>query len=151
MVIHTPPQLIGNHFGVLCMSMTQKQLAANQANAQKSTGPKTDEGKQTASKNAIKHGLNTLGFLLRLQKNNNFTTDLQNLGALKYEETKPTFLPPQLPQTPAPQPLATTPPPPTKKPKFLVFQTRKFCLIGGSWPPAKDTLGQTRRLPPTEL
>ena len=35
---------------------TDKQIAANQANAQKSTGPKTDEGKLVASKNAMKHG-----------------------------------------------------------------------------------------------
>jgi hypothetical protein len=34
-----------------------KQIAANQKNAQKSTGPKTDIGKATVSKNAIKHGL----------------------------------------------------------------------------------------------
>ena len=35
---------------------TDKQIAANQANAKKSTGPKTDEGKSVASKNALKHG-----------------------------------------------------------------------------------------------
>jgi len=33
------------------------KLAANQANAQLSTGPRTDIGKQTASKNALKTGL----------------------------------------------------------------------------------------------
>ncbi len=33
------------------------QVAANRANAQKSTGPKTPEGKQIVSQNAIKHGL----------------------------------------------------------------------------------------------
>jgi hypothetical protein len=36
---------------------TQKQINANRKNAQKSTGPKTDEGKATVSQNAIKHGL----------------------------------------------------------------------------------------------
>lgn len=35
---------------------TDKQIAANQANAQKSTGPKTDGGKLAVSKNAMKHG-----------------------------------------------------------------------------------------------
>jgi len=33
-----------------------KQIAANRVNAQKSTGPKTPEGKAKVSKNALKHG-----------------------------------------------------------------------------------------------
>jgi hypothetical protein len=36
-----------------------RKLAANQANAKKSTGPKTKRGKIRASSNANKHGLNT--------------------------------------------------------------------------------------------
>ena len=36
---------------------TQKQLAANRRNAQKSTGPKTPEGKHTSGQNARKHSL----------------------------------------------------------------------------------------------
>ena len=36
---------------------TEKQIKANQQNAQKSTGPKTDEGKAAVSQNAVKHGL----------------------------------------------------------------------------------------------
>ncbi len=35
---------------------TQEQTNANRKNAEKSTGPKTDEGKATASQNAVKHG-----------------------------------------------------------------------------------------------
>jgi hypothetical protein len=35
---------------------TQKQRLANKRNAQQSTGPKTDEGKQRSSQNALKHG-----------------------------------------------------------------------------------------------
>jgi hypothetical protein len=38
---------------------TQKQIDANRANAKKSTGPKTPEGKIIASLNAIKHGCST--------------------------------------------------------------------------------------------
>ncbi len=34
-----------------------KQIAANQANAQKSTGPKTEETKKIVSRNALRHGL----------------------------------------------------------------------------------------------
>ena len=37
--------------------MSDRQLAANQANARKSTGPKTAAGKVAASGNATRHGL----------------------------------------------------------------------------------------------
>jgi len=37
--------------------VTEKQLAANRANAQLSTGPRTPEGKAIASRNALKHGI----------------------------------------------------------------------------------------------
>jgi hypothetical protein len=36
---------------------TPKQIAANQANAQKSTGPQTEAGKQRSALNACRHGL----------------------------------------------------------------------------------------------
>jgi hypothetical protein len=36
---------------------TQAQVRANQANAQKSTGPRSAEGKEKASQNSLKHGL----------------------------------------------------------------------------------------------
>ena len=36
---------------------TEKQIAANRANAQKCTGPRTEEGKATSSMNALKTGL----------------------------------------------------------------------------------------------
>jgi hypothetical protein len=39
------------------MSITKKQLTANRQNAQKSTGPKTAEGKAASSQNHLKHGL----------------------------------------------------------------------------------------------
>ena len=35
---------------------TPEQIAQNRKNAEKSTGPKTDEGKATSSQNAVKHG-----------------------------------------------------------------------------------------------
>jgi hypothetical protein len=39
------------------MSTSPAQLAANAANAQHSTGPRTTEGKDRSSQNASKHGL----------------------------------------------------------------------------------------------
>ena len=36
---------------------TKAQINANRNNAKKSTGPRTDEGKQRISQNALKHGL----------------------------------------------------------------------------------------------
>lgn len=36
---------------------TDKQIEANRQNALKSTGPKTEQGKNTSSQNALKHGL----------------------------------------------------------------------------------------------
>ena len=36
---------------------SEKQLVANQLNAQKSTGPKTDQGKAVSKYNALRHGL----------------------------------------------------------------------------------------------
>jgi hypothetical protein len=38
---------------------TEKQIAANRANAQKSTGPKTAAGKRKSSRNAYRHGLSS--------------------------------------------------------------------------------------------
>jgi hypothetical protein len=36
---------------------SEKQIAANRRNAQRSTGPKTEAGKERASRNALCHGL----------------------------------------------------------------------------------------------
>lgn len=51
---------------------TGAQRAANRANAQLSTGPRTKEGKQRSSKNAIKHGLTAEKHLLPDEKPEEF-------------------------------------------------------------------------------
>jgi hypothetical protein len=43
------------------------QIAANRANAQKSTGPRTVEGKKRASMNPLKHGLTAATLVLRFE------------------------------------------------------------------------------------
>src|SRR5437660_8310033 len=37
-------------------TVSEKKLAANRQNAQKSTGPRTKQGKRTAAQNALRHG-----------------------------------------------------------------------------------------------
>src|SRR4051812_33834805 len=44
--------------------ISAKKLEANRRNGQRSTGPKTDEGKAVASRNSLKHGLYTSNPLL---------------------------------------------------------------------------------------
>jgi hypothetical protein len=39
-----------------------KKIAANRANAKKSSGPRTEAGKQRASRNALRHGLSALRY-----------------------------------------------------------------------------------------
>jgi hypothetical protein len=43
---------------------TDRQLAANRANAQKSTGPRTPEGKSASSRNALKSGIYSKALLI---------------------------------------------------------------------------------------
>lgn len=43
---------------------TKKKISSNKQNAQLSTGPRTSEGKQSSSQNALKHGLRALSPLL---------------------------------------------------------------------------------------
>lgn len=45
---------------------TESQIRANQQNAQRSTGPKTEQGKEHSRTNALKHGLTGAGIVLPL-------------------------------------------------------------------------------------
>jgi len=51
---------------------TEKQIAANRANAQHCTGPKTEEGKANSSKNSFKHGLDAKSEIIRYEKREDY-------------------------------------------------------------------------------
>ncbi|HEY2158642.1 MAG TPA: hypothetical protein VGH33_23630 [Isosphaeraceae bacterium] len=54
---------------------TAAQIAANQANAQKSTGPKTPPGKAASSRNATRHGLSTTAALAASESDKAYLED----------------------------------------------------------------------------
>jgi hypothetical protein len=59
---------------------TKKQIMANRANAQKSTGPKTAEGREVASRNAATHGLFTKDAVAAGEDQQLFDTLLKGLA-----------------------------------------------------------------------
>ena len=61
------------------MELTEKQLAANRANAAKSTGPKTPGGKYNSSRNAITHGFLATSILLPGESRERFLELLSSL------------------------------------------------------------------------
>jgi len=61
---------------------TSKQIAANRRNAQKSTGPKTAEGRAIVSRNAITHGLTAARAVVLPEEQEEFD---QFAAAMRYE------------------------------------------------------------------
>lgn len=51
---------------------TEAQIIANRRNARKSTGPRTNEGKNSISQNALKHGLTARQAVIRSEKRAEF-------------------------------------------------------------------------------
>ncbi len=52
--------------------ISKKKFTASRANSQKSTGPKTDEGKHKSAQNALKHGLYAEHFLLDVESKESY-------------------------------------------------------------------------------
>jgi hypothetical protein len=74
------------------MPTSKRQLAANRANAKKSTGPRSEAGKEKVSQNAIQHGLTGSFRVLEGESQNKFDNlftqllkDEQAVGAAEVE------------------------------------------------------------------
>ena len=65
---------------------SQKQIEANRANAKRSTGPRTEQGKARSRENAWKHGLTASGLLVAHGES---VDDLEALRAQLLEEHAP--------------------------------------------------------------
>src|SRR4026207_646001 len=68
---------------------TQSQIAANRINAQKSTGPKTPEGKDAVRLNGLKHGLTSEILVLPGESVSDFEALLDSLEA-EHQPATPT-------------------------------------------------------------
>jgi hypothetical protein len=68
---------------------TDKQIAANRLNAQKSTGPRTPEGRAAVRLNGVTHGLTAETIVLKNESEADFTTLLTSLEA-EHDPATPT-------------------------------------------------------------
>jgi hypothetical protein len=68
---------------------TDKQIEANRLNAQKSTGPKTPEGRAAVRLNGVKHGLTAETIVLKGESQADFTNMLESFEA-EHAPTTPT-------------------------------------------------------------
>jgi len=68
---------------------TDKQTAANRLNAQKSTGPRTPEGRAAVRLNGVKHGLTAETIVLKGESQADFTNMLESFEA-EHAPTTPT-------------------------------------------------------------
>jgi len=69
--------------------MSEKQLIANRANAQLSTGPRTPEGKARSSQNALKHGLYAKAIIIESPDFKEDPEEYQALVDSLYDELQP--------------------------------------------------------------
>src|SRR6266508_3884190 len=75
----------------LAIMKSARQLAANRANAQRSTGPKTIAGKKRSRMNSLKHGLTAKTLVLR----NEDPAELELVYSELVEELLPQTVPEQ--------------------------------------------------------
>jgi hypothetical protein len=68
---------------------TEKQTAANRLNAQKSTGPKTPEGRDAVRLNGVTHGLTAKTLVLKGESEDDFKALFESLEA-EHQPTTPT-------------------------------------------------------------
>jgi len=68
---------------------TEKQIAANRLNAQKSTGPITPEGRAAVRLNGVKHGLTAQTLVLKGESESDFTALLDSYEA-EHQPATPT-------------------------------------------------------------
>ena len=71
------------------MPASESKIRTNRQNAQKSTGPKTKQGKAIASRNALKHGLFTANIVIRSQHHCEDPEEYNRLLASITDELKP--------------------------------------------------------------
>jgi hypothetical protein len=72
------------------MFITKKQITANRQNAQKSTGPKSPEGKAIVAKNALKYGFDTKDVIINSPVLRENPAEYEALLESLYEELNPT-------------------------------------------------------------
>jgi hypothetical protein len=68
---------------------TEKQIAANRLNAQKSTGPRTPEGRAAVRLNGVTHGLTAETLILKGESEDDFKALFESLEA-EYQPETPT-------------------------------------------------------------
>jgi len=69
--------------------VSPQQLEANRENAQRSTGPRTAQGKRNSSKNALKHGLLSKELVIRSGEGRESAKEFQHLLSQLREDLQP--------------------------------------------------------------
>lgn len=82
-----PPESLSSASGKRPVS--EKKLAANRANSQRSTGPTTSEGKEKSKLNAVKHGLTARCFAQIFQPGSPECEEFSRVLSLVAEHYKP--------------------------------------------------------------